>query len=170
MPNAVDQSPNALKLLIAPPVVAMQEFLAVYKGWIESFLECRLAEAITFDFYLPFQHHVLSQIFSDLPVDGRSISYTPALKPIVQKWGTPPDVSPQISLGISRDRTPGVAKGKFGWALDWNDTPLAIWLKGATHPLICCSVPFAPHTGGKGPSSKSLLIVNKEEMITVLRI
>ena len=170
MPNSLNQPPNAVKLLIAPPVVAMQEFLAAHKDWIENLLLCRLADAITFEFYLPFHHHVLSQMFCDLPVDGRSISYSSALKPIVQKWETPPDVSPQISLGMSRDRTPGVAKGKFGWALDWNDTPLAVWLKGATHPLIYCSVPYAPHTNGKGPSSRSLLIVNKKEMSTILRL
>jgi hypothetical protein len=166
----ITNQPNALKLLMATPAVAKQEFLLEHRKWMEESIACPLSDAVIFEFHLPFDHLVLSQLFTELPVDGRSVSYTPALRPIIEKWATPPDAAPHIELGMSRDRAPGVAKGKFGWELTWKDTPLAIWLKGVAHPLIYCSVPFTPHTDQRGPYSKTLLVVNKLEMTEVLRI
>ena len=158
-----------VQVLHAPPAVAIEEFLQRNRRWVEAAVGCPLAEAITFEFHLPFDHLVLTELFAGLPLDNRCISYTSVLRPIIDRWETPPDSAPRIELCISRDRSPGVAKGKFGWDPHWKDTPIAVWLKGQAHAFVYGNVPYVPHTD-KGSSSRSILIVNKREMPDVLRI
>jgi hypothetical protein len=166
--NAADSSP--LKLMAAPPATALEEFLTRHQLWIEASIGCALGEAITFEFHLPFYHLALSDLFDKIPVDARSISYTPVLRTVMVRWETPPGVAPHIGLGISRNRDAGVAAGKFGWDPEWKNTPIAIWLKGCTHALVYASVPWAPLADGDGNSSRSVLVVNRREMAPVLHI
>jgi hypothetical protein len=163
-------SSTSVNLLAAPPAAAIEEFLLRHQNWITTAIGCPVADAIAFEFHLPFDHHALNDLFRGLPVNRRSISYTPALQPVVVRWEIPPETVPYIGLGMSRNREAGVAEGKFGWDLNWMDTPLAIWLKGCAHALISASIPYMPATGRGDPSSQSLLIVNKREMPEVLRI
>jgi SpoVK/Ycf46/Vps4 family AAA+-type ATPase len=163
-------SSTSVNLLAAPPAAAIEEFLLRHQNWITTAIGCPLADAIAFEFHLPFDHHALNDLFRGLPVNRRSISYTPTLQLVVVRWEIPPETVPYIGLGMSHNREAGVAEGKFGWDLHWMDTPLAIWLKGCAHALISASIPYMPATGQGDPSSQSLLIVNKREMPEVLRI
>jgi SpoVK/Ycf46/Vps4 family AAA+-type ATPase len=70
---------------------------------------------------------------------------------------------------MSRNRAAGVAAGKFGWDPHWRDTPLALWPKGCTNGLIFAMVPYNPHKDA-GPTSHSVLVVNRQEMPAVLRM
>ena len=161
---------NPLSLLVAPPVVAIGEFLCRHQLWIETAVGCPLVDTIAFEFHLPFDHLILSELFAGLPIDNRCISYTSALRPVVTKWETPPETALRIELGMSRNREAGFAAGRFGWEPSWQDTPLAIWLKGCAHALVSASVSYMPFTDQRRPASRSLLIVNKGEMANVLRI
>jgi len=57
--------------------------------WIEAAIGCQLAEAVTFEFHLPFDRLVLDEMFAGIPIDGRCLSYRKVLKPIVAKWEKP---------------------------------------------------------------------------------
>jgi hypothetical protein len=161
---------NPVQLLIAPPTVAIREFLSRHEIWLEAVVGCPLADAITFEFHLPFSHLVLSEMFRGIPVDGRCIPYTKALQSVVTRWSLPPGISPRIELSMSRNREAGVAEGRFGWAPQWKDTPVAAWLKGCTHALVSTMVSYTPHLDQRGPAPRYLLIVNKLEMAAVLGI
>jgi SpoVK/Ycf46/Vps4 family AAA+-type ATPase len=71
---------------------------------------------------------------------------------------------------MSRNREAGVAEGRFGWAPQWKDTPVAVWLDGCTHALVSAMVSYTPHSDQRGPAPRYLLIVNKAEMAAVLGI
>jgi hypothetical protein len=121
MPNALNTS-RPVQLLLAPPAVAIQEFVSHRQTWIEEVIGCPLADAVTFEFYLPFYHLVLSEIFAGVPVDTRCIPYTKVLQSFVTKWELPPESTPHIELGMSGNLDGGVAEGKFGWNPQWNAT------------------------------------------------
>lgn len=161
---------NTVQLLIAPPVVAIREFLNQYQTWLEAVVGCPLADAVTFEFHLPFPHLVLDEMFRGIPLDSRCIPYTRALRPVVTRWGLPPGISPRIELSMSRNRDAGVAEGSFGWDPHWKETPVAVWLKGCRHALVSAMVSYTPHSDRRGPAPRYLLIVNKAEMAAVLGI
>jgi hypothetical protein len=161
---------NPVQLLIAPPAVAIREFLSRHHSWLEAVVGCPLADAVTFEFHLPFSHLVLDEMFKGIPLDSRCIPYTKALEPVVTRWGLPPGISPRIELSMSRNREAGVAEGRFGWAPQWKDTPVAVWLDGCTHALVSAMVSYTPHSDQRGPAPRYLLIVNKAEMAAVLGI
>ena len=169
MPQS-SHSSKPISLLLAPHATAIDEFVRRYQTWIESVAGCPLADAIIFEFHLPFDHLALTDIFGDLPVDSRSISYIAALRPVITKWEIPPETPPRIELCMSRNRAAGVAAGKFGWDPHWRDTPLALWPKGCANALIFAMVPYNPHKEGVGPTSHSVLVVNRQEMPAVLRM
>ena len=52
-----------VQLLLAPPAVAIQEFLSQHRSWLEAVVGCPLADAVTFEFHLPFSHLVLDEMF-----------------------------------------------------------------------------------------------------------
>jgi hypothetical protein len=159
-----------MRVLLAPPAVAIQEFLATHQTWLEAVIGCPLAEAVTFEFHLPFVHLVLNEMFRGIPLDTRCIPYTKVLEPVVVRWGLPPGTSPRIELSPGRDRSAGVAEGKFGWDPDWKDTPVAIWLRGCMHAVVSVKVPYTPHPDQRGPLARHLLIVNREEMAIALAV
>lgn len=162
--------PNPLSLLLAPPAAAIDEYLRGHQTWVESVAGCPLADTIVFDFHLPFDHLVLTDIFSGLPVDARCVCYESALRPVIEKWEVPPQAPPRIELSLSRSRETGVAAGKFGWELSWRDTPIALWPKDCLHAIVFAMVPYQTHDHGSGPGSRSTLIVNRQEMPAVLRM
>src|ERR1035438_2240672 len=55
-------SSKPVQLLIAPPAVAICEFLSRHQSWLEAVVGCPLADAVTFEFHLPFSHLVLSTL------------------------------------------------------------------------------------------------------------
>jgi len=159
-----------VQLLLAPPATAIQEFLGQHRTWIEAAIGCPLADAVTFEFHLPFEHLVLDAMFGGIPIDRQCLPYAKVLQPVVTKWELPPESTPRIELCMSRNRDAGVSAGKFGWDPHWKGTPLAIWMKDCNHALVSATVAYAPHTEQRGPASRSLLIVNKAEMGAILRI
>ena len=169
MPTSLNTS-NPVQLLLAPPAVAIQEFLTQQQSWIERVIGCPLAEAVSLEFHLPFGHLVLDQMFAGIPLDSRCLPYKRQLQPVVTKWELPPESTPRIELCMSRNQEGGISDGKFGWDPHWNGTPLAVWLKGCAHALVSAKVPYTPHTEQRGPASQSLLIVNKNEMAAALRV
>jgi ATPase family protein associated with various cellular activities (AAA) len=169
MPNSLSTS-SPVQLLLAPPAAAIQDFLSRHRPWIEKAIGCPLANAVTFEFHLPFYHLVLSEMFAGIPVDARCISYTKVLEPVVAKWELLPDLPLHIELRISRNRDGGLAEGKFGWNPLWNLTPFAVSLKGCTHAVVSAEVPYTVQGKQRGTDSQSLLIVNRSEMAAVLGI
>jgi DNA polymerase III delta prime subunit len=169
MSNAMN-SPGPLEVLIASPALAIEQFLGRHRRWIETVTGCPAAESITFEFYLPFDDLVLSRMFEGIPLDRRSVLYTAALAPVVDRWEIPPETSPRIALSLSRNRDAGIAQSTFGWEPEWRSTPLAIWLKGCTHGFVYANVPYVSHKDNGGPPSRWLLIVNRREMAEVLRV
>jgi hypothetical protein len=169
MSNAMKSS-GPVEVLIASPALAIEQFLGRHHGWIETVTGCPMAESITFEFYLPFDDLVVSRLFEGIPLDRRSVSYTAALAPVVDRWEIPPETSPRISLCLSRNRDTGIAKSTFGWEPEWRGTPLAIWLNGCTHGFVYANVPYVSHKDEGGPAGRWLLIVNRREMPDVLRV
>ena len=72
MPTSLKAS-KPVQLLLAPPAVAIQEFLSQHQSWIERVIGCPLADAVTFEFHLPFGHLVLDQMFTGVPLDCRCL-------------------------------------------------------------------------------------------------
>src|ERR1017187_10701050 len=169
MPTPLNIS-KPVQLLLASPAVAIQEFLSQHQRWIEAVIGCPLAEAVSFEFHLPFGHLVLDQMFAGIPLDSRCLQYKRQLQPVVTRWELPPESTPRIELCMSRNREGGISDGKFGWDPHWNGTPLALWLKGCAHAIVSAKIPYTPHTEQRGPASRSLLIVNKGEMAAVLGV
>jgi SpoVK/Ycf46/Vps4 family AAA+-type ATPase len=161
---------NPMRLLLAPPAVAIQEFLAANQTWLEAVTGCRLAEAATFEFHVPFVHVVLSEIFRGIPLDTRCIPYVNVLQPVVARWGLPPGAGPRIALSPGRDRNGRLSEGKFGWDPHWKGTPVAVWLRGCTHAVVAAEVPYTSHSDQRGSQSRDLLIVNREEMAAALAV
>ena len=159
-----------VEVLIAPPALAIEQFLGRHGAWIETVTGCAMAESITFEFYLPFDDLVVSRVFDGISLDRRSVSYTSALMPVVDRWEIPPDTSPRIALSLSRNRDAGVAQSTFGWEPEWRGTPLAIWLKGCSHGFVYANVPYISQKDDGGTSFRWLLIVNRREMAGVLRV
>ena len=168
MPNSLHTS-KPVQLLLAPPAVAIQEFLNQHQTWLEAVIGCPLAEAVVLEFHLPFDHLVLDEMFAGIPVDSRCISYRKVLKPVVTKWELPPESTPRIELCMSRNREGGISEGRFGWDPHWSGTPLAIWLKKCPRALVSAKVAYTAHKKGRGAASRSLLIVNRSDMAAVLR-
>jgi len=169
MPNSLNTS-KPIQLLLAPPAVAIQEFFSQHRTWIETAIGCPLAEAVTFEFHLPFDHLVLDEMFAGIPIDSRCISYRKVLKPVVFKWEIPPESTPRIELCMSRNREGAISEGRFGWDPHWQGTPLAIWLKNCPHALVSAKVAYTAHTEQHGTDFRPLLIVNKRDMAAVLHI
>ncbi|MFB3779479.1 MAG: AAA family ATPase [Bryobacteraceae bacterium] len=159
---------RTIELGLTSPVSAMEAFIEGYRAWIETAIGCPRGEALTLEFNFPFSHLVLEQMMAGVELDRQCLGAADALRPLVDRWETPPGISPRIELMASRDRRARVTERKLAWDPHWKETPIAVWLRGAKHAVVSIDIPYVSFIEKGAITWRQWVIVNRREAATCL--
>lgn len=157
------------ELRFAPPVAAMEAFIAPYREWIESVLGCPWAETLTLEIEAPFGQLAAEDLLEGVFLDRQCLALAEALRPAVSRWAIPP-VSPRITLSPGRNREAPMAARALAWDPHWQNTPVALWFNGLRHAAISVQIPYVSFARGLTHEWRAWLIVNRAEVAHALNL
>jgi hypothetical protein len=158
------------EIRLAPSISSMSAFIEPHRQWIECVLGCAASDSITFELELPFGHFAADETLKGVPLDRQCLFGADEVRPLAVRWKTPPGISPRIELIHSREAGSLVTERKRGWDPHWRETPIAVWLKGLNHALVAATVPYVSFSEGRADRWQDLLIVNRKEVVSALRL
>ncbi len=141
----------------------MEAFIDGYRAWIETAIGCPRGEALTLELSFPFSHLVLEHMMNGVELDRQCLGAAAALRPLIDRWETPPGISPRIELIASRDRRARITERKLAWDPHWKETPIAVWLSGAEHAVVSIDIPYVSFIEKGALSWRQWVIVNGEK-------
>jgi hypothetical protein len=146
----------------------MEAFIEGHRAWIEAMVGCPRSEALTFELSFPFSHLVLEHMMDGVELDRQCLGAANALRPLIDRWETPPGSSPRIELIASRDRRTRVTERKLAWDPHWKETPIAVWLRGAERAVVSIDIPYVSFIENGALTWRQWVIVNRREAATCL--
>ena len=152
-----------IELALTSPVAAMDAFLEPYRTWIEAVTGCPKQETLTLEFRFPFGHLVAEELLSSVDLARQCLGGAKLLRPLVRRWATPPNCSPQLELHASRDRRTKITDRKRAWDPHWKDTPIAVWLEGTDHAVVSADIPYVSYIEKGSLNWRQWIIVNRRD-------
>ncbi|MGH7428668.1 MAG: AAA family ATPase, partial [Candidatus Methylomirabilaceae bacterium] len=157
------------ELRFAPPVAAMEAFIAPYREWFESVLGCPWAETLTLEIEGNFGKLAAEDLLQGVALDRQCLALAETLRPAVIRWAIPP-VSPRISLAPGRDRDAPMAARALAWDPYWQNTPVALWFHDLRHAVVTVQIPYVSFARGLTHEWRAWLIVNRAEVAQALTL
>ena len=157
------------ELRFAPPVTAMEAFIAPYREWFESVVGCPWAETLTLEIEGNFGQLAAEDLLQGVTLDRQCLALAEALRPAVARWTIPP-VSPRIGLAPGRDREAPMAARALAWDPHWQNTPVALWFHDLRHAVVTVQIPYVSFVRGLTHEWRGWLIVNRAEVAQALAL
>lgn len=157
---------NSTQIRFAPAVTSMRDYLEPHLSWLEKAVGCPYAETLTFEIDLPIGRLVIGDLLAGVPLDDEA--ETPRFRSEIDHWEMAGETSPRISLAPSRRRGTSVVEREPAWHAEWQDCPIAVWMKREPTAFVIANVPYVSFQQGLFSKWKGWLIVNRASSTAVL--
>jgi ATPase family associated with various cellular activities (AAA) len=158
------------EICLAPPVSAMNAFIAPHRHWMESVLGCPMPESLAFEVEVPFGQLVAEDILKGVVLDRQCLLGADPVRAEVLRWELPPELSPRIDLIYSHEQHSPITAKRWAWDPHWRETPVALWFRSLKHALVSTSIPYVSFADGVRHSWQDRLIVNRSEVAAALNL
>lgn len=157
---------NSTQIRFAPAVTSMRDHLEPHLQWLEKAVGCPYAETLTFEIDLPIGRLVIGDLLNGVPLDDEAETHR--FRSEIDHWEMAGKTSPRISLAPSRRRGTSVVERDPAWHAEWQDCPIAVWMKGEPRAFVIANVPYVSFQQGLFSKWKGWLIVNRASSTPVL--
>jgi hypothetical protein len=163
-------NPKQIEVRLTQPAAIKEAFLDPHLPWMEAVLGCSLADAISIKVSFPFMPFMALAVEGLIPhtrLKRDAMAATAKIRPYVNRWELPGNVSPRMALRPTHDRIPGVLEPILTWAPQLDETPVAMWFSGVRHAVLAAEVVYCMFDH---QDSEQWLFVNRTEVDIVLGI
>lgn len=158
---------NVTQIRFAPAVTSMRDYLEPHLPWLEKAVDCKYSETVTFEIDLPIGRIVIDELLAGVLLDDQTD--TPSgFRAEIDNWELAEGTSPRISIAPSRRRGTSIMERQAAWHTDWQDCPIAVWLRGEPKGIVVATVPYVSFQQGLFSKRKDWLIVNRASATSVL--
>lgn len=158
---------SSTQIRFAPPVASMRDYLEPYLPWLERLVGCAYPETVTFEIDLPIGQLVIDELLDGVPLDDE-LEMPSGFRSEIDHWELAGETSPRIHLAPSRKRGGSIMERQAAWHTEWQDCPIAVWMKGKPVGFVISNVPYVSFQQGLFSKRKSWLIVNRASVSSVL--
>ena len=158
---------NVTELRFAPAVASMRDYLEPHIPWLEKVVGCAYPDTVTFEIDLPIGRIVTDELLAGVPLDDQT-DVPLEFRAQIDNWELAGHTSPRISIALSRRRGTSTMERQAAWHTDWQECPVAVWLKGEPRAFVVASVPYVSFQQGLYSQRKDWLIVNRASATSVL--
>jgi hypothetical protein len=137
---------NVTQVRFAPAVASMRDYLEPHLPWLEKVVGCAFSDTVTFEIELPIGRLVIDDLLNGVPLDDEA--ETPRLRSEIDHWEIAAEASPRISLAPSRRRGTSVVGRQPAWHAEWQDCPIAVWMKEEPRAFVIANVPYVSFQQG----------------------
>ena len=155
------------QIRFAPAVTSMRDYLEPFLPWLEEVVGCTYSETVTFEIDLPIGRIVIDDLLSAVPLDDET-DVPLRLGAEIDRWELAGKASPRICLAPSRKRGTSIVERQAAWHAEWQDCPIAVWMKGEPRAFVIAKVPYVSFQQGLYSKWKSWLIVSNVSAASVL--
>ncbi len=157
---------TATQIRFAPAVTSMRDHLGPHLPWLEKVVGCSYPETVTFEIDLPIGRIVIEELLAGVPLDDQPEPF--GFRAEIDHWELAGETSPRISIALSRKRGTNIIERQAAWHADWQDCPIAVWLRGEPKGIVVATVPYVSFQQGLFSKRKGWLIVNRASATSVL--
>jgi len=144
----------------------MRDYLEPHLPWLERVVGCTYPETVTFEIDLPVGRIVINELLAGVPLDETNVPLE--LRAAIDNWELAGETSPRISIAPSRKRGASIVERQAALHTDWQDCPIAVWLKGEPRAFVVATVPYVSFQQGLFSERKNWMIVNRASATSVL--
>ncbi len=145
----------------------MRDYLEPHLPWLEKVVGCTYPRTVTLEIDLPISRIVIDDLLNGVPLDDQTEAPV-GLRSEIDRWELAGGASPRICLTPSRKRGTSIVKRQAAWHTEWQECPIAVWMKGEPRAFVIANVPYVSFQQGLSSKWKSWLIVNRASTTSLL--
>jgi hypothetical protein len=120
----------------------VRRFLHEFRPWICSKLGCGMEETVLLELDFPMVQVVATHVLTGVRLrhdDSRSVR---ELRKLLESIELPGDSYPSFNVRLGSERRGRLAKRRRVLEAEWQDGPVAVWLRGLDEPVVTVSIPI----------------------------
>jgi hypothetical protein len=134
-------TPNIVQVRLTSATELIRASLEPYVGWIEQMIGVPWGETLTLELDCNPGDAIAEDLLPGLPIVSTTKTRNSSWRALIEDWALAPGLSPRIAVSHQRERKINSAPFSV-WELDWQDTPVALKLRGLAHRVISVKVPL----------------------------
>jgi hypothetical protein len=147
----------------------VRRFLDEYRSWICSKLGCRIEDTVLLELDFPIVQVAASHLLSGVRLRGDDSRTIRELRKLLESVDLPQDSYPAFEVHLARDPRGRLASRRMVLEAEWQDGPVALWLRGFPQPVVAASIPILQ--AGRGvEETYDCVLVNRECASRLLQI